>query len=398
MAQLEPFRTLTGAEVAILPPAMQFNVPQISCAQLKKRPVGSIQDMTKPAVACEDDDLGKHTKYLLDVAKVQGTDVSGATATLNQGSGGGGWAVDLNFTGDGVDKWTALTREAYGNEGGKCIETGDSSGKKVCRVAVVLDNVVVSAPQINGVLSTQSQITGSFDKTQATLLANQLKYGALPLTFDPGELTSISATLGTDYLRAGLLAAGIGMLLVIVYAFFYYRLLGLVITLSLLLSALLTFGMLVLLGRQIGFTLTLAGIAGLIVSLGVAADSFVIYFERLKDEIREGRSPRSAVPRAWLRARRTIITANAVTFLAALVLWIVGVGSVRGFAFALGLATVLDLLIVFLFRHPMMTLLARTPAFLSPRVSGLGRVLQQASEDSAGAGSRPLPPEGGVTT
>ena len=131
------------------------------------------------------------------------------------------------------------------------------------------------------------------------------------------------------------------------------------------------------LGRQIGFTLTLAGIAGFIVSLGVAADSFVIYFERLKDEIREGRSPRSAVPRAWVRARRTIITANAITLMAAVVLYLVSVGAVKGFAFALGLATVLDLVVVFLFRHPIMTMFARTQAFLSPRVSGLGRVLQR---------------------
>jgi preprotein translocase subunit SecD len=245
---------------------------------------------------------------------------------------------------------------------------------------------VVTAPGIQGVLSTQSEISGGFDKTSATLLANQLKYGALPITFKPGDLNSVSATLGADYLRAGLLAAGVGMVLVIAYAFFYYRLLGSVIFGSLVLSALLTYGMLVLLGRQIGFTVTLAGIAGFIVSLGVAADSFVIYFERLKDEIREGRSPRSAIPRAWVRARRTIITANAVTILAAVVLYIVGVGSVKGFAFALGLATSLDLLIVFLFRHPIMTMLARTPAFLSPRVSGLGRVLRHAREDAPAPG------------
>jgi preprotein translocase subunit SecD len=175
----------------------------------------------------------------------------------------------------------------------------------------------------------------------------------------------------------------------VAYAFFYYRLLGSVITLSLVLSAMLTFGMLVLLGRTLGLTLSLAGIAGFIVSLGVAADSFVIYFERLKDEIREGRSPRSAVPRAWVRARRTIITANVVTVMAAVVLYLIGISSVKGFAFALGLATILDLVIVFLFRHPMMTMLARSPAFLSPRVSGLGRVLHGVKEDApAPSGSR----------
>ena len=154
------------------------------------------------------------------------------------------------------------------------------------------------------------------------------------------------------------------------------------IFLSLVLSGLLVFGMLVVLGRQIGFTLTLAGIAGFIVSLGVAADSFVIYFERLKDEIRDGRSPRSAVPRAWQRARRTIITANTISILAAVVLYIFSAGTVKGFAFALGLATFLDLVVVFLFRHPIMTMFARTKAFLSPRVSGLGRVLHDHDPDA----------------
>jgi preprotein translocase subunit SecD len=380
---LEPFRDLTAAEVAALPVAMQFNVPQVTCEKLNSRPPGSIETMAEPAVACEE---GSNTKYLLDVAKVEGTDVSSAAANIDT-TAGGGWKVDLTFDSDGADRWAALTREAYNNEGGGCIQTqaNDSGGSPVCQVAVVLDNMIVSAPAVQAVQTNNSQIYGGFTKDTATVLANQLRYGALPLTFDQGDLQSISATLGADYLRAGLLAAGIGMLLVIAYAFFYYRLLGSVITLSLLLSALLTFGMLVLLGRQIGFTLTLAGIAGFIVSLGVAADSFVIYFERLKDEIREGRSPRSGIQRAWVRARRTIITANAVTILAAVVLYILGVGSVKGFAFALGLATLLDLVIVFLFRHPMMTLLARTPAFLSPRVSGLGRVLRHARDDAPAA-------------
>ncbi len=385
MAALEPFRKLTPAEVAVLPVEMQLAVPQVTCAMLNDRPAGSVENVNEFAVACED---GSNTKLFLDKAKVVGTDLASAAANIDT-TAGSSWKVDLTFNSEGAKKWTALTREAFNNEGQACQVTqpAKTGGGQVCQVAVVLDNTVVSAPAIQAVLSTDSEITGGFNKTSATLLANQLKFGALPITFDPGELQTISATLGTDYLQAGLLAAGIGMLLVIVYAFFYYRLLGSVITLSLLLSALLTFGMLVFLGRQMGLTLTLASIAGFIVSLGVAADSFVIYFERLKDEIREGRSPRSAVPRAWVRARRTIITANAVTILAAVVLYIVGVGSVKGFAFALGLATSLDLLIVFLFRHPMMTMLARTPAFLSPRVSGLGRVLQHAREDAPASGT-----------
>ena len=396
MAALEPFRGLTGEEVAVLPYNIQYVVPQIGCKVLNERPVGSIVNPDQRAVACEKSGA---TKYLLDVAKVVGTDISDAQANLevtSQGVTTGAWQVDLTFSSKGADKWTALTGEAFNMTGESwnngvpanpvCVATGSSSTASsgtACFVAVVLDNEVITAPVINGVLGSTSTISGGspgFNKQSAQLLANQLKYGALPVSFEVASLNSVSATLGSDYLKAGLIAAGIGLGLVIVYAFFYYRLLGLVITLSLVLSALLTFGMLVALGRSMGFTLSLAGIAGFIVSLGVAADSFVIYFERLKDEIREGRSPRSAVGRAWTRARRTIITANAVTIMAAVVLYLLGSGGVRGFAFALGLATLLDLVIVFLFRHPMMTMLARTPAFLSPRVSGLGRVLQHAKE------------------
>lgn len=374
--KLKPFGTLSPQEIAVLPVGMQFNVPTITCAQLDKRPAASIKDENQQAVACE-----SGAKYLLDKAKVLGTDVDDANAVLDQTSS---WVVSLNFTGKGQEKWTALTREAFNNEGQACDQTALGQDGK-CRVAVVLDNQIVSSPEIQGVLTGDSQITGSFDNKSANALASQLRYGALPVTFNQAESQNVTATLGDSQLRAGLLAAGIGMLLVIIYSFFYYRLLGSVIFLSLVLSALLVFGALVVLGRSIGFTLTLAGIAGMIVSLGVAADSFVIYFERLKDEIREGRSPRSAVPRAWIRARRTIISANAITLMSAVVLYIVSVGTVKGFAFALGLATVLDLVVVFLFRHPIMTMFARTRAFLSPRVSGLGRALPARSTEPGAA-------------
>ncbi|WP_091087233.1 protein translocase subunit SecD [Micromonospora nigra] len=376
--KLAPFAELSGREVAVLPTQMQFNVPTIGCDQLDDRPPASISDPNQQVVACESGTL----KYLLDEAKVLGTDVDDASAVLDQTSQ---WVVSLDFTGEGQEKWTALTREAVNNEGQECDASALGDEGK-CRVAVVLDNEVISSPQILSVLTGNSQISGNFTNATASDLASQLRYGALPLTFEAAEQQNVTATLGASHLRAGLLAAGIGMLLVIIYSFFYYRLLGSVIFLSLVLSALLVFGALVFLGRQIGFTLTLAGIAGMIVSLGVAADSFVIYFERLKDEIQEGRSPRSAVSRAWIRARRTIISANAITIMSAVVLYVVSVGTVKGFAFALGLATVLDLVVVFLFRHPIMTMFARTRAFLSPRVSGLGRVLparaQQAARDS----------------
>ncbi|MEV0608556.1 protein translocase subunit SecD [Polymorphospora rubra] len=369
---LMPFAQLTGREVGVLPPNFQFNVPTIGCLQLEERLPGSIRDEGQMAVACEG-----QVKYLLDVAKVLGTDVNDANAVLDQTTSQ--WVVSLNFTGSGQSKWTNLTREAFNNEGQGCEQAALGQDGK-CRVAVVLDNDVISSPEIQGVLTGDSQITGQFTSGDANELASNLRFGALPITFEPQEAQAVSATLGSEYLRAGLLAMGIGMALVAIYAFFYYRLLGTVIFLSLILSALLVFGALIVLGRQIGFTLTLAGIAGFIVSLGVAADSFVIYFERLKDEIREGRSPRSAVPRAWVRARRTIISANVITILAAVVLYIVSVGVVKGFAFALGLATILDLVVVFLFRHPIMTMFARTKAFLSPRVSGLGRILEQDDE------------------
>ncbi|RKR91621.1 preprotein translocase subunit SecD [Micromonospora pisi] len=369
--KLKPFGELTGREVAALPAAMQFNVPTITCELLEQRPPASISAKDQQVVACEGP-----VKYLLDVAKVQGTDVSDASAVLDQNSQ---WVVSLNFTGPGQKNWTNLTREAFNNDGGACDQSAVGPDGK-CRVAVVLDNTVVSSPEIQAVLTGDSQITGNFTSKDANTLAGQLRFGALPVTFEPQEQESVSATLGSSHLKAGLLAAGVGLLLVAIYSFFYYRLLGTVIILSLGLSALLVFGALIVLGRQIGFTLTLAGIAGFIVSLGVAADSFVIYFERLKDEIREGRSPRSAVPRAWARARRTIISANAISILAAVVLYVVSVGTVKGFAFALGLATILDLVVVFLFRHPIMTMFANTRAFLSPRVSGLGRVLQHKNE------------------
>ncbi len=371
------FGKLSGQEVNVLTPQMQFNVPTISCKQLDDRPNGAIDEINKEATVCY-----QAQKVMLDKAAVVGDDISNASPQMDQQNGQ--WVVSLDFESEGQNKWAALTRKAFeATSADPCYVAAQTLYSQVehCAVAVVLDKTVISAPQIQGVLTGSSQITGQFNATSARELADQLNFGALPVTFTSGPAQTISATLGIQQLQAGLLAAAIGMGLVAIYAFFYYRLLGSVIFLSLILSALLTFAALVWLGRTMGFTLTLAGIAGFIVSLGVAADSFVIYFERLKDEIHDGRSPRSAVPRAWARARRTIISANAITLLAAVVLYIVSIGAVQGFAFALGLSTVLDLIVVFLFRHPIMTVLARTKAFLSPQVSGLGRVLKTAQPD-----------------
>ncbi|XVU30580.1 protein translocase subunit SecD [Actinoplanes sp. CA-054009] len=375
--QYAPFAKLSGDEVNVLTPQMQMYVPTVGCTQLDARPNGAIDAIEKQVVACYNGG-----KILMDQAKVVGDDISKASPQLDQQNGQ--WVVSLDFKSEGSTKWAALTRQAFeATSDAPCYTAATAMYGSIehCAVAVVLDKSVISAPQIQGVLTGTSQITGQFNAKSSKELADQLNFGALPVTFTSGPAQTVSATLGTQQLQAGLIAAAIGMGLVAIYAFFYYRLLGSVIFLSLMLSGLLTFGALVFLGRTVGFTLTLAGIAGFIVSLGVAADSFVIYFERLKDEIHEGRSPRSAVPRAWARARRTIISANTITILAAVVLYIVSVGAVQGFAFALGISTVLDLVVVFLFRHPIMTMFASTKAFLSPRVSGLGRVLRRAPTD-----------------
>lgn len=295
-------------------------------------------------------------KYLLGPTILLGTEVDDASAGLDP-SGTQGWTVQLDFQSDAQATWASYTAGNVGKN-----------------VAFTLDSRVLSAPVIQGAINGTTTISGSFTQETATSLANSLKYGALPLTFTQSTAETVSGLLAADQLRAGLIAGGIGILLVFVYALFYYRLLGLVTIASLVLSAVIVYACLVILGRQIGFTLSLAGIAGFIVAIGITADSFIIFFERMKDEVREGRSMRAAVPRAWVSSRRTILSADAVSFLAAATLYVLAIGGVKGFAFTLGISTVLDLLVVFLFTHPLVAVLSRNPAFSSPRVSGLGRM------------------------
>jgi preprotein translocase subunit SecD len=232
---------------------------------------------------------------------------------------------------------------------------------------------VVSAPGVNeAILGGQAQITGQFTKEEAQDLANVLKFGALPLTFDIGERQTVSPTLGEDQLHAGLLAGAIGLVLVVIYLLLYYRALALVAVASLVIAGALTYAAVVILGETLNLTLTLAGVAGLIVAIGITADSFIVYFERIRDEVREGRSIRAALEAGWVRARRTIVAADFISLIAATVLWILSVGGVRGFAFTLGLTTVLDLLVVFLFTKPVISLLARLKFFSSGHpMSGL---------------------------
>lgn len=323
---------------------------------------GEVDRSIDHITACSEDGTAK---YLLAPAVVEGTSVTDATAGTETGTGA--WVVNLDFDNTGSSAWATYTTQNVGNQ-----------------VAITLDGRVVSAPTINNAINGgTTQITGDFTQEDATTLANQLKYGALPLTFSQANAQSVSTELGSEQLRAGLIAGALGVLLVFVYALFYYRLLGLVMIVSLLLSAVVVYATLVLLGREIGFALSLAGIAGFIVSIGITADSFVVYFERLKDEVREGRTLRSATPRAWVRARRTILSADAVSFLAAAILYLLAIGDVKGFAFTLGMSTVLDLVVVFLFTHPLLAVLSRRKGFASNRFSGLGHV-----------GHSPRPPAG----
>nr|WP_240942887.1 protein translocase subunit SecD [Planosporangium thailandense] len=356
---LKPFSTLSPDEVAALPVDIQYNVPTITCAQLNARQPGSISDPKQQVVSCGSEG-GAPTKYKLDVAKVLGEDVKDANFTNSPTQG---WIVNLSFK--NPDKWANLSREVYGNG------TADKSQRQV---AIVLDNQVVSAPSIEGVMTGDATIYGSFTQEQVVTLSQQLKYGALPLAFKMQSFDHVSPTLGTQQMKMGLLAGAIGLALVVLYCLLYYRALGLAVIASLVVSGALVYASLVLLGRHLGYTLSLAGIAGFIVAIGITADSFVVFFERLKDEVKDGRSVRSAVPRSWVRARRTILSADTVSFLAAAVLYFLAIGAVKGFAFTLGLSTLLDVIVVFLFTHPLVAVLSRLNAFTSPRISGLGNL------------------------
>jgi preprotein translocase subunit SecD len=290
---------------------------------------------------------------------VLGTDVKSASAQPIVNNAGqaqvvtNDWEVDLDF------KNSHFAQMSKRTAGGTIL------------TAIVLDGIVESAPTNQLEIDGAASIT-KFTQKEADNLTNVLKYGALPLSFqDSPQTETISPTLGRDSLHAGLLAGAIGLGLVILYCFLYYRALGIVTIASLAVSGALVYATTVILGRGIGYTLSLAGIAGFIVAVGITADSFVVFYERLKDEVREGRSARSGVEAGWIRARRTILSADAVSLLAAVILYVVSIGSVRGFAFTLGVSTALDLVTVFIFTKPVVTLLIKRPFFSTSKWSGL---------------------------
>ncbi len=341
------------------------NVLQQALAELQctgQDPLRGNADPGLPLVTCDKDGTAK---YILAPAFMSGERVEGAMAQLNPQ--GAGYIVTLDFDSEGSDIWAQWTSD----------HVGDLAG-------IVLDGEVVSAPQIEqAIIGGSAQISGQFSQPEAQDLANVLQYGSLPLSFETSEAETVSATLGLASLRAGLIAGAVGLAVVFVYCLFYYRLLGILTILSLILSGVVVYAVLVLLGRWIGFTLDLAGVAGFIVAIGITADSFVVFFERLKDEVRDGRSFRSAVPRGWVRARRTILSADAVSFLAAAVLYVLAVGQVKGFAFTLGMSTVLDLIVVFLVTHPLVELASRSKFLSRPSLSGLGGTQRMAARAQA---------------
>lgn len=332
-----------GIDPAVL---AQFN--KLDCSNPKTRGQGVQDDPNKQLAACETDGSAK---YVLDVAKVVGTDIDSATAGVRQGTTE--WLVQLDFKSKGATEWSKLTSLAYNSQPPRN------------QVAVVLDGVVITAPNILGPIpGGRAEITGGFTQQSAGDLAEQLKFGALPLKFQQQSIDTVSSTLGQDQLMGGLIAGVIGLGLVVLYSLLYYRGLGIVAVLSLVVASLITYMAVVVLGKNTGFALSLPHIIGLVVSIGITADSFIVYFERIRDEMKEGRrSLRAAVEVAWVRARRTILIADAVMFIAAVVLYVLAVGGVAGFAFAMGLTTLIDIIVVFLFTKPFIAVLARVKFF-----------------------------------
>jgi preprotein translocase subunit SecD len=329
-------------------PELQEQFAKLDCSKPESRQGGGRDVPDKPLVACDRDG---QVKYILGPTAVEGTHVDGAAAETPTGTSQ--WVVTLSFDGEGTRLFGKVTSDLY------------QKSPPQNQFAIVLDGVVVTAPRVDEPITGAqgAEITGDFTQQEAENLANVLRFGALPIAFDPGEVNTISPTLGRDQLAAGLLAGAIGLALVVVYSFLYYRGLAIVSVLSLAAAGAATFAAVCLLSETIGFTLTLAGIAGLIVAIGITADSFVVYFERLRDEVREGKSIRLAAEHGWSRARRTILAADFVSFLAAVVLYFLSIGGVRGFAFTLGLTTLIDVVVVFLFTKPLVTLLLRRPFF-----------------------------------
>jgi preprotein translocase subunit SecD len=349
-----------ASDLAWITPGLEAAYTQLSCEQLDALGA-NVADPTKPLVTCSEEGI---TKFILGPVEVGGETIDDAVAGLvpgPQGSVTTEWGVFLDFDDVGTEGFRSVTERLVVLEGVRN------------QFAIVLDGKVISAPRTLGAITDGSpQISGSFTQESAVLLADQLKFGALPIGFEVQSAETITATLGLSQLQSGLLAGAIGLLLVVLYSLVQYRMLGLVTVFSLTTAFILSYFVITYLSNSQGYRLSLAGVAGLIVAIGITADSFIVFFERIRDELRDGRVLESAISAAWRRAFRTILASDAVGFLAAAVLFILAVGNVRGFAFTLGITTIVDLIIVALFTQPLMQILGRTTFFSSGHsISGL---------------------------
>ena len=318
------------------------------------RQAGQVDDPLVPLITC---DVTGTEKFILGPVEVEGANISDAsngTVQTSTGASTNTWAVNLDFDGPGTQSFADVTQRLF------------PLAQPRNQFAITLDGFVITAPATQAVITNGSaQITGSFDQDSSKVLSDQLKYGSLPIGFEVESQENISASLGSEQLTNGLIAGLIGLILVIIYSAFQYRGLAIVTIGSLLVAALMVYLFIAVLSWRQGYRLSLAGVAGLIVAIGITVDSFIVYFERVRDEIREGRSLEVAVENAWKRALRTILASDAVSFTAAATLFLLTVGNVRGFAFTLGLTTIVDLIVVLLFTHPLLQLLARTKFFSS---------------------------------
>ena len=347
----------------------------LDCGATFRTP-GQQDALDQPIVTCSQD---RQVKYLLGpvsfkqadgkILSLTGEQIANAdfgNNTLSNGSAGTEWVVNLSFSGDskgnvlsGKDAFAAITKRLY------AIGQANQQDPRA-QFAITLDGYVLSAPVAQAVIANgQAQISGNFTRDSAKALSDELKYGSLPISFIVKSQDNISATLGTAQLWAGLIAGAIGLLLVVGYSLFQYRGLAVITIGSLAVAAIVTYLLITLLSWRQGYRLSLAGVAGLIVSIGITADSFIVYFERVKDELRDGRSLGTAVESGWKRAIRTILVSDGISLLAAIVLFVLTVGSVRGFAFTLGLTTLVDVAVVTLFTHPMLQLISRVNFFSS---------------------------------
>ncbi|MCD2442319.1 protein translocase subunit SecD [Agromyces sp. SYSU K20354] len=344
-----------GSDPAWITPALQDQFDNFDCAELDNAAT-NVAPADEPLVTC---DRERAAKYLLGPVEASGeniVDATNGTVTTQTGASTGQWAVNIVFDEQGTQDFTEVSTRLFGLQG----QTPRD------QFAFVLDGAVLTAPSMNAAITDgRPQITGQFTQETSKSLADQLKFGALPLSFTVQSSDTISPTLGTSQLQSGLIAGLIGLILVVIYTIFQYRALASVTIASLVIAGIITYLMITILSWREGYRLSLAGIAGLIVAIGFTADSFIIYFERVRDELRDGRQLVSAVEAGWKRAFRTVLASKATNLLAAIVLFILAVGSVKGFAYTLGLTTIIDVVVVILFTHPMLQLLAQTRFFSS---------------------------------